>query len=57
MTTKLTIALSRYEELELYSTECGEFVEICHICDKSPSCYNEKCIAGKNLISEIGDIF
>lgn len=35
------------------NTPCGETVEISHICDKHPSCCNEDCVAGKNLLDEI----
>ena len=52
----LTVALSRYEELVLYSTECGEYVEYDFICNNG-CCENHfHCIAGRNLLQEIGII-
>ena len=52
----LSVALSRYEELKLYSTECGEYVESDFICNNG-CCENHfHCIAGRNLLEEIGVI-
>ena len=51
--TTLTIALGRYEELVLYSTQCGEFLESDYICDNSCCNNSFNCFAGKNFLREI----
>lgn len=50
MKSELTIALGCYEQVTLYGTPCGEYVESMHICEEGCS----ECIAGENFLQEIG---